>query len=232
MANRLQPKQIENNNIAPKVLINFSASGLSNVVTAEVTAAASADGVPLVASTGTKASNGFIVTAPINKANIVDTVSKKAIEVDSNEVFGRLTEAAGVYTLTYYTIQSGVETNVTLPATNIDFEVRYNYSFKDFPFDALIRVESIVVGEDPAGTGGKPIKNEVVTITALNTIANLSKTPIAGSLTIDVNGKTEHTGGSGAISVIGKAVTWSAVNAEYDLETTDTALASYFTLES
>ena len=134
--------------------------------------------------------------------------------------------------ITSWTIQSGVETSVVLPATNIDFEVRYNYQLKDFPFDALVRVESIVVGEDPAAGGGKPVKNETVTITGTNTVSDLAKTPIANTLYIDVNGKTEHTAGSGAISVVGKAVTWSSVNAEYDLETTDTAVASYFTLES
>ncbi len=106
---RLLPKQIDDNQAAPIDIAGFSATGTSDVVTTPLTSAATANNVTLLASTGVKSSNGYFVTAALNKINIVNSTDQKAIEVDSNEVFGRLTEAAGVYTLSYFTIQSGTQ---------------------------------------------------------------------------------------------------------------------------
>ncbi|MCW4039990.1 MAG: hypothetical protein NWE83_04455 [Candidatus Bathyarchaeota archaeon] len=232
MGRLLQPKQIEDNRISRMVVENFTADGTSDLVTTQITAAATADGVSVIASTGSKSSLGFIVTSPLNKVEIIDTVTKKAIEIDSNEVYARLTESGGAYTLSYYTIVSGTETAASITSTAIDFFIAYNYENKDFPFDSALRVSKTVVGEDPASTGGKP-KTERVTITGTNTLANLSFTPIDGTdVTLHVNGKTEDAKTNGAISLAGKVITWSAVNAGYDIETTDVATAQYHTLES
>jgi hypothetical protein len=231
MANRLQPKQIEDYKIARMGVVNFTAAGTDDVVTTEITTAAGTDGVPV--QVGSATTEGFITTGTNNKVLIFDTTTKAAIDDGlGNEVFGRLTEAAGVYTLSYFSIQSGTETAVSLSSTAIDFYVAYNYLFKDLPNDALIRVRAVSVGEDPSGAGGRTIRNEKVTVTALNTLANLAKTPIDNTVALYVNGKAEAEGASEAFTRVGKVLTWDATDAEYDLETTDDVVAHYNTLEA
>jgi hypothetical protein len=231
MANLLQSKQIEKFQIAKMGVSAFSAAGTDDVVTTEITTAAGVDGVPV--QVGSATTEGFITTGANNKAWVLDATTKTTIDDGlGNEVYGRLTEAAGVYTLSYYSIQSGTETAVTLSATTIDFFVSYNYSFKNLPNDALIRVNSVVVGEDPSGAGGRPIRNEKITVTALNTLANLAKTPIDNTVALYVNGKAEAEGASEAFTRVGKVLTWDATDAEYDLETTDDVVAHYGTLEA
>jgi hypothetical protein len=231
MANRFQPKQIEDYKIGRMGSANFSGSGASNVVTAAITTAASGDGVPV--QVGATTTEGFITTGVNNKVLIFNTTSKIAIEDGfGNEVYGRLTEVVGVYTLSYFSIQAGVETSVVLAATNIDFYVAYNYLFKDLPNDILIRVRAVSVGEDPSSLSGRTIRNEKLTITALNTLSNLAKTPLNNTVALYINGKAEVEGASEAFTRVGKVLTWDATDAEYDLETTDDAVVHYNTLEA
>ena len=231
MTNRLQPKQIEDYKIGRMGVLAFTAAGADDIVTTQITASAGTDGVPV--QVGAATTEGFITTGANNKVLMVDAAAKQAIDDGlGNEVFGRLTEAAGVYTLSYFSIQSGVETAVTLASTSIDFFVNYNYLFKNLPNDILVRVNGTVVGEDPANQSGRPIRNEKITVTATNTLANLAKTPIANSIALYVNGKEEPNGAGESFTVAGKALTWIPANADYDLETTDSVSAHYNTLEA
>lgn len=231
MANLLQPKQIKKPLIGRMGITGFTAAGTSNVVTTELTAAATADGVPV--QVGTSSTEGFITTGTNNKALIVDATSKAAIEIDGNEVYGRITEAAAVYTLSYYTLVSGVETAATL-AQDIDFFPAYNYDLKNLPNDVLIRVRATSVGEDPSSQSGRPIRNEKLTVTGTNTFASptLAYTPIDNSVAIYINGKAETEGASEAFTRSGKDLTWDATDAKYDLETTDDVVVHYNTLET
>lgn len=141
---RGQKKQIDNNKIAKMTISSFVASGTSDIVTPELVTAASANGVTVIPSNGTESSLGFIVTSSTNKVDIIDSTSKSHIpDINSNEVFGKLTESSGVYTLSYFSIQSGVETAVSLSQT-IDFLPSYNFAFKDFPFDSAIRLDNSI----------------------------------------------------------------------------------------
>lgn len=153
MTTRVQKKQIANNKVAKMVITGFVANGASDIVTPELVTAAAADGVTVIPSAGTEASLGFIVTPPNNKVNIIDNTSKNLIgDINSNEIFGRLTEAAGVYTLSYFSVQNGIETSVSLNLT-IDFLPSYNFAFKDFPFDANLRFTNsalVVIGQAPS----------------------------------------------------------------------------------
>ena len=231
MSNLLKRKQIEAFQIGRMGVINFSASGLSDVVTTEITASAGTDGVPV--QVGALTTEGFITTGANNKVLIFDTSSKQAIDDGlGNEVFGRLTEAAGVFTLTYFSLQSGVETAVTLPATSIDFFVNYNYSFKNLPNDILVRVHVTEVGEDPASQAGRPIRDEKLPVTATNVLTNLAFTPLAGSVSLFVNGVEAAEGASESFTRVAKVITWDPTDAKYDLETTDSVTAHYNTLES
>ncbi len=137
---RAEKKQIDNNKIANQIVAGFVASGNNDVVTSELVTAAAVDGVTVIASDGSESSLGFLVTIPNNKIKIIDNISKTLIaDLNSNEIFGRLTESSGVYTLSYFSIQSGIETVVVINQT-IDFLPAYNYALKDFPFNSAIRL--------------------------------------------------------------------------------------------
>ncbi len=140
MATRVQKKQINNNKIGQMFVSGFVAAGESDIATSVLVTAAINDKVTVIPSTGTENSLGFLVTNPLNKVKIVNNTTKSLIgDINSNEVFSRLTEAAGVYTLSYFSIQNGTETSVTLNQTIIFFP-EYNYEFKDFPFDSPLRL--------------------------------------------------------------------------------------------
>lgn len=140
METRVQKKQINNNKIGQMFISGFVAVGTSDIVTAVLVTAADNDNVTVIPSTGTEGSLGFLVTNPLNKVKIVSDATKSLIgDLNSNEIFGRLTEVAGVYTLSYFSMQSGIEVAVTLNQT-INFFPEYNYEFKDFPFDSVLRL--------------------------------------------------------------------------------------------
>lgn len=69
---------------------------------------------------GDSVTAGVITTAPYNKVEIRDASTLTYIEdAQGQRVYGRITEALSVYTLTYYTNESGVETAHSLTSTNI-----------------------------------------------------------------------------------------------------------------
>jgi hypothetical protein len=231
MSNLFQSKQIEKFTIGRLGSSGFSGAGTSDVVTTAITTAAGTDNVPVQVATATTL--GFITTGANNKVLILDSTSKAAIDDGAgNEIYGRLTEAAGVYTLSYYSLVVGVETAYVLPATTIDFFVNYNYSFEKLPADILVRINTAIVGEDPKNSDGRPIRNEKVNVTGLNILADLAFLPITNSLALYVNGKAESEGASEGFTRVGKVLTWDATDAKYNLETTDTVIAHYNTLEA
>lgn len=88
-----------------------TASGLSTIVTADL-AGKVAGGTATVA--------GVYTTAPDNRVVLVNLETETALEDAAGQrVYGRLTEAAGVWTLTYFTNEAGVETAHSLTSQNI-----------------------------------------------------------------------------------------------------------------
>lgn len=88
-----------------------AASGTSTVITTEM--AGKTPG-------GTSSAAGVITTAPNNLAHIVDASSGTFIEdAGGQRVYGRITEAATVWTLSFYTNEAGTETAHSLTSTNI-----------------------------------------------------------------------------------------------------------------
>lgn len=69
---------------------------------------------------GSSSSVGVLTGAPDNQTFIVDSVSGDPIE-DTNgaQIYGRITYASGVWTLSFYSLVAGVETAYSLPSTNI-----------------------------------------------------------------------------------------------------------------
>ena len=142
---RTEKKQIDNNKIAPMVVTNFTASGTSDDVTSVLVTAAAVDDVTVTPSDGTESSLGFIVTSSDNLVKLVDTTNKNLVADENlDEVFGRLTESSGVYTLSYFSNESGIENAISL-SENIDFFPNFNYALEDYPFDANLRLGSSIL---------------------------------------------------------------------------------------
>jgi hypothetical protein len=67
---------------------------------------------------GTAIAAGVITTAPFNRVMLVDGSNGTFLEdTEGQTVYGRLTEAAGVWTLSFYTNEAGVETAHNLAST-------------------------------------------------------------------------------------------------------------------
>lgn len=230
----LKAKQIVKILSAPIRVSAFAASSSSNVVTTAITTALSTAGsggvsVPLQISTG-ESVIGVITSSSSNRVEIYDTTTKdKLQDADANEVYARLTQSAGVYTLSYYSLVGGTETSYTFPSsTNIDFEFNYRFDFDRYPADAAISIGTRNISQDPRSSGGSPF-SELVTVTAQNTLANLTKPPVVSStIALFVNGEAFDSF-SGAFSLSGQALTWSSSNAGMVLDTTDRVVARYFT---
>jgi hypothetical protein len=233
----VQAKQIDKILSAPIRVSAFSATGASSTVTTPITTALSTAGnggvsVPVQVSSSISVI-GIITASPYNRVEIYNATTKDKIK-DSNgdEVFGRITEAGGVYTLTYYTLpDSGTETSYSaFSSTSIDFEFNYRFDFDRFPADGAIAITSRNVSQDPASGGGT--YTEKLTVTGQNAIANLAKTPAtSASVILYVWGVAYDTFTTAHFSVSGKTITWSPSNAGFNIETTDRVVARYTTNE-
>lgn len=88
-----------------------SASGTSMVITSQMTGRSPG---------GTTTSVGVITTAPNNKNMILDALTQTFIEdTEGQRVYGRITESAGTWTLSFFTNEGGTETPYNLASTNI-----------------------------------------------------------------------------------------------------------------
>lgn len=227
--------------LSASVRINgFSASGSSGTVTTPLSTALSTAGegstsVPVQAVGGSN-TIGVVVASPNNRVEVYSATTKRKIaNANGDEVYARLTEATGVYTLSYFVLPaSGTETAFTFAsATNIDFEFNYRFSFDRLPADAIVSTRARNVSDDPAAIagGGLTPRDEFLTVTALNTVSGLSFVP-SGTAIVElvVNGESfDSFGGANApFSVSGQAIIWNAVNARMPLETTDRVVARYF----
>jgi hypothetical protein len=176
---------------------------------------------------------GVITTGVKNLVQIVDATSRKAIEDGSNnEVYGRITEAASVYTLSLYSIVAGVETAFTPAAPlTINFYFPYRIPYAMLPTDIDIEVPANVIGDDPSAAFSSQVRvSELLTVTGANTLTNLSFTPDdVDNVELIVWGQSVDNfgGGTAPFSVTGVVITWSAANAGYPLAVGDRVIARY-----
>lgn len=229
----IQSKQIKKI-FATRVRVNNFAGGSSTsiVVTTPITTALSTAGynssaVPVTASTA-ETTAGIITTGSTNVVLIYATSNKQPIlDNAGNEVYGRITEALSVYTLSYYVLIAGVETAYTAEGINIDFEFSYRFEFKDLPTDAIISQKARNIADDPTNQSGVYV-SEICTISGTNTVSNLGNSNIqTNTLVFYVNGQAiVNTQGIAATS--GGVVTVTALTLGYSLETTDVLTATYF----
>jgi hypothetical protein len=202
-----------------------SGAASSTVITTQLTAAVSTAGkggvsVPLqVGGTGTEG----VITNTI--VEVFNSTSKDKIIADGegNEVYGKISEAGGVYTLSYfYLTNAGTETAYTFASTqNVDFTVRYRYSLKNLPEDFATRA-STFISQDAGSVGAITSIIQQLTVTGTNTITALtlpSGYEVKHVFNININGIDEALNGM-AIAANG-TVTVTAATLGYDVETTD-----------
>lgn len=217
--------------------LNITASGSSTVVTTPITTVLSTagdGGVAVPLQVFTTSTVGLVTTGADNVVLIgLNATKKPTADGSGNEVYGRLTEASGVYTVSYFTLVAGTETAYSFgSSTAIDIYFVYQFDLARMPRNAGVSVNARLIQNDPSGIGsGSIIKFEKLTVTALNTLSALTIAPTSGTtIQLIVNGKNENPfgGGSAAFSVSGTAVTWSATNAKYALQTTFDVIAFYW----
>jgi hypothetical protein len=233
----LQAKQLKKWLDAYVPMDSLAATGTSIDVTADLTALLATAGSGWVAvplQVGTPATQIWVrADAAHNKVELFfNATGKKVNDGFGNEVYGRITEALWVYTLTFYSMISGVETSYDfgiVPVT-IDSEFEYLFDFYRLPESLHYTVRRTY---DDLGAGSGTLVTENLPITALNTITSLAYLPDSNAnVLLFINGKEEDTlWGTPSFSVAGSAITWSSANAGYDLETTDKATARYTTAQ-
>lgn len=236
----LQDKQIEKLIQGFARISGLSAVGatLSTIITTPLTTVLGTAGknggaVPLQVATTT--TEGVITSGQGNRAEVYDATTKEKIfnQVGPNsgeEVYARITEAAGVYTAEYYYLANGtgVETAYTFPATlSIDIEFIYQFTFTHLPADFAVSVKYRNVADDAKSAGFT--YQEQLTVTALNTVSALSFSPVdPAQVRLTVNGQTLY-----AVihfTVTGLAISFSGPQLTaigYSIDTTDTVFAEY-----
>ncbi len=97
--------------------------------------------VPLFSSSSVSV-QGVIIDSPSNMVEIWDNTTKLKLENNGREVYGRLEEGEG-YILSFYYLDSGVETSYTVDEdTIIDIEFNYRFNFENLPTDAIIALKT------------------------------------------------------------------------------------------
>ena len=233
---RLASKQVAKVMAAPirvsglSVATSTSSTTVTTPITTALATAADGSAVPLVVSSSGSA--GVVTSGSAARIEIYQATSKdKILAANGEEVYGRLSEAGGVYTLSYFTLpNTGTEAAYVFPAAaTIDFEFNYRFEFHQLPQDAIVAIGTRNIAQDAAAAGGS-LFGESVAVTATNTLAALTKTPLSQSIVgLTVNSARQEPGWDFTLS--GKAITWNAANAGFALATTDRVYVIYATFE-
>ena len=240
MAQLIQKKQIDWVSSAPVLVQGFTTTAAStDNVTATITTALSSAGrngvaVPLQISSD-EDSQGVITLGDFARIEIWDATNQDKIagDTDNNEVYGRLTESTGTYTLSYYFLtDTGVETAYTFASpTDINFSFNYRFCAYNIPADAAIGLTSRQISQDPGGNRQK-VRKERLTVSATNTLSNLSL-PIADGTQLEliVNGVTYYNSTGEPVTLTGQTPGWNpaafGTDKAWDILTSDSVFAVY-----
>lgn len=228
----IQAKQINKPMISMVGLGTFTTSATSSdavttaLTTALNTASSSGGSVPL--AVGSNTAEGVSTTTGLNLVQLFVAGSTKQRLVDSNgnDVYGKITQATGIYTVSYFTSPSGVEGVYAFSSpTIVDMEIPYWFSFADLPSNAFIAVTERHVSPDLAGT--TRVQSDTLTPTGVNVLPSLSRTATGVLFDLNINGVIIPAGASTGVSVSGTTVTINATNLGYNVTTTDVVAAFY-----
>lgn len=228
---QIQAPQISYSLAAPILVSGISVVGSSTNVTSTLTTVCNTAGrggvaVPFRVSTG-YTEMGFITSGTSSQVSIqYDSTKGEVQDANGNQVYGRLSQAAGVYTLSYYSNVNGTETSYSFAlSTAIDFTANYVFDLYRFPYDALIAMRNVLVDQIKYQIS-TPIR-EQLTITSNNTVPNLSYTPIAGVNFIVQGVSNPTTDANSGFSVSGTTVTFNATTAGWTLQSGWVVVATY-----
>ena len=221
----IQTKQINAQFDGVFVVGAFASTAATSAIftTALTTAVAGAGkgGIAVPLQVATASTQGVVTNIVVE---IFDATSKDKIIADyeGNEVYGKITEAAGVYTLNYhYLNNAGAEQNYTFAATNIDIAVLYRYDLDTLPQDFAVKANTFVSQDGNAGNNTTSLIQQL-TVTGINTVTTAT-IPASKEIkfvhSITINGVDEALHGM-AVAANG-VVTVTAGTLGYNVETTD-----------
>ncbi len=228
-----QAKQVQKLLQAWVGIAGFStAGGTSDTITSALTTAlntAGNGGVSVPLQVGSSSTEGVNTSAGFNVTNVfLGTTGLRLTDGTGNDVYGKITNTGSTWTLSYFSAPGGTETAYTMAAaTSINFEVPYVFTFDHLPYTAIVALVDRHIAPDLA-TFGFRLFSEALTVTAANTVSNLTNTATSTLQQLVVNGIVYTSlGSSPPFTVSGKAITWSASNAGFALATTDDVKAVY-----
>ena len=239
MAIGIQRSQLDFILTAPILGIGLTVTGLSvnasaAIATLLATAGRGAVSVPVQVSTSDNVIG--LITTGVNRVTLRNSTTKDQIRSGTEEVYGKLTQAASIYTISFFFNNAGVETAYSFSAsTPVDFTVSYRFDAARLPTDALIAVSGTLLSTDLVGAGGGTpalLFTEPLTIATLNTLPPLSKTPFnANFVHLVINSATYFsTTPAPVFSISVKALTWIAANG-FPLVVGADCVAIYSTIE-
>lgn len=230
----LKEKQIDSFSDAFVKVSNFTANGTSDAITTQLTSVLTTAGKGSVSVPVQVAANEGTVGVVVNTTLPIwsNTTKKPLVDSNNNEIYGKLSESAGVYTLSYFSFSGGSETAYNFASdTAIDFLFPYRFDLYRRPVSFAIAYPIGDINLPPVGSTTQPNWfPELIIPTALNTVPNLTKTPTSNTdVMCFVNGLQEYSGSSFTVS--GKTITWVSATAGYSVTTTDKLYFFYKTAE-
>jgi len=113
-----------------------------------------------------------------NESALVDALGKNDVILFGQRVYVVVTENAGAYTANFKILdEDGNEQDATVVAGDYDIVFEYRFNFDTTPETSSTELQYKQVVRDPSAAG-KTVK-EILTITALNTLSDLTNNPKA-----------------------------------------------------
>jgi hypothetical protein len=239
MVTRIQPAAIEQVKSAPIYGLGLNAIGSGTNVSSAISTilnTAGNGGVPVPFQSSTSVFvEGVITNPPLNRVQLRNSATLDPIRNGSEEVYGRMTVSGSTYTLSYFSNENGTETPYSFGSSlSINFLFPYRFSNATYPADALISAGAVLLNPDERGsTTAMPIL-ESKTISIINTVPDLLKTPSDQTLVkMIVNGIVYSSITTTPVfSIAGKVITWIPSAGIGALTVGSDVLVEYFTLET
>lgn len=196
---RQHPKTINRSFAAKTRISGLTVNGTSIDITSNLTSALSGGGysgadLPLQVANGRfdHTGEGVVVNRIVE---LYDSTTKSKLAASTpagdEEIYGKITESSGVYTLSFlYLDSSGVEQVQNITTQAIDFEFEYVYKFEDLPIDFGTSTTSRNIEQDIPKARAATLVREKITIVTANTVPALTYVPIVGSATVTYTGHT------------------------------------------
>ena len=215
----LHSKQIDQHFDADGHLRNLTmpaADADSFDLTAAVTAFANVAGrngteVPVQVATDID-TQGFVTYGIVQ---LSDTNDKPMADSSGNEIYGKLTELAGAYTLLFFSRVGTVETAFTMPRDTVfNAVIGYRFQLHRLPPSAMRSPLSVRVSQDPTSAGA--VTRELLVIATVNTVPKLAATPRANTCVLHVNGQRLHVGLVPGLTIKDDQITWASKPVDHD----------------